>query len=561
MKKIKESPSAHIHLSQDVVDRLSIMISRLGYFTASELAKYADTSEANAILFVSNHPSLYISGNMGGSEHSEITWKIRAEEGYNLAKRAADLSRKLYAQPTERGLHMSINISPLELLEEGLEFLEEGLFDNDEERNSELALAKLNLLASEASIHDREELSLPVDEAEKVRIENSRVRLIAFSQSSIECPVIITQTEKEQKIVLSILMDWTAGLPDYNPCFGDDFFESNKSREVLDKLLSLNDSHQHPISLDFLKAIIAHRPVLVRNNKLAGSIQERLDNINSKYQARLIPVLSVLSSILDYGSSVESIFRLVLSNTFMKKLSMTEYNICLMSLARFARPRSNNVAGVAKAAAACHYLLCNNTQRDNLPLIAPAALCSSTSNNHEILKYIVEMFDKSGLKKEYSEHIEEGAFLRNLATVLNLDSFISFDNYLKHMPMTHDAEGFIRAITDPRYGALELKDYKRIDDRIDNSIDFAIGLGDVVSSYLGFRDRLTVPLNIECTSKTGKILNDMLTQRRWKTKTEYNHNVKTEIPSSKSIPNRVRSFIEQLSENHRQRRLLEGVGA
>lgn len=178
---------------------------------------------------------------------------------------------------------------------------------------------------------------------------------------------------------------------------------------------------------------------------------------------------ALLAVVLDAVELSDTLFQALLAGTWVPDPAGLR-RLYLQSLAHLARTAaaSEKTTGSETAnapAAACLYLISRNRNREELPILAPAALCLGTEGSFVVLDDVAStLFDSTELREEFRPIVDVGALMRNIATALFLRrGHIGIGRHFNLMLGQDHARGFVDAFLNARHGAVWLWDGNHAD--------------------------------------------------------------------------------------------------
>lgn len=498
---------------------LLVAASRLRKFTVSEIAEHAGVrpEAARSFLRRSDDVERVEFRSRQGRGRPEWQWRLRLDRELSVAARLADVASVVsQSQMHER---MSSEPTTLQLLESTLLALETNSVTNFDERRQEIELAKLYLASAESEIRDREALSFTVRPEEREVIVRAR-RRCALLRPGRATPVLspdafaVPNGEELQATFKHFLEDWTAQIKvtefELQPALS--IVTAHGIENLLEDALRAGVDQPNTAGSVFKPSIALARYRRAWNPEMQRNfVQVLTDKLSLREIVEdpfALGALAVTAAAFDAVEAAEPLFRALLSPYLAMRLSGQLRDICILSLARLARPapRSRNSE---IASSACHYLLMRIDAADqNLPILAIGALTAPYSNAPSIIHSIGHtLFERGGMRRAWSDRITEGAMMRNLALSLHSGNFAVLQDSIESlMERESYGPGLVASLRSPEHMGLELTDTND-----DNG--FIVRAGLRVAECLGLQDRRPVALNV--SDKAASRLSEMISQSNW----------------------------------------------
>jgi len=242
---------------------------------------------------------------------------------------------------------------------------------------------------------------------------------------------------------------------------------------------------------------------------IVQQVPQRIWALSRTSEPFAIAALSVIAAIFEIRDAAEPLLSALLLPGITERMLANHRRLCLMAVARLARPRhAMHDAQILSAASVCHYLLVRAGGAEaDLDILTPAALQAPGADTGELLHRLGEsLFARNGLKSEWRERIDEGSLMRNLALAIYASGFSLLQDHLSDLLEEGYGRRLIARLSAPEHEALDLTD-------ANGSSGFIVRIGKRVASYLNLnRPPLTA---LDLTDKAAGRLSNLLTSRMW----------------------------------------------
>ncbi len=257
---------------------------------------------------------------------------------------------------------------------------------------------------------------------------------------------------------------------------------------------------------DAMAALLYPARMLMRSasnlsiQELAGFGAQLIGRLESA-EGREVASLAVSAAVTDISGSAELIAAALLRPRIADSVSPAELQLCLLSLARLARPCEHGLA----AAAACFHLLSRNPANTlAVPILVPAALSSPGADAGWLLNELARtLYDETGLREQWRARVDEGAVMRNLAWSMRGNHYKALQTQLAFLVSRKYGLGMLQALFKDKHGALQLQDRN-------GETSFEVSAGEILAERAGLQDE-PVPLMVD--SHVGGKLTRLLVRR------------------------------------------------
>jgi hypothetical protein len=514
---------------------------RLLKFTARELSEHAgvkwETARAfaedycNRGLFARLHS---VAGPAGASGRPANCYEVLPEGREEIFRRLAQIRLAVTIEGRVAAVVSSDlpleppaeDFTPLALLESRLEALAEGEVTDEEEKDKLLEGARISRQGAEADframIARRAEASaierfamklaaakIGLEQAEAAAVAAPAVTAPAVAVPEAAAPAntmeIIPFLQGASVAIRPFLQDWTAPLPT-EAVPGD---SATAPQELLNAAMTLSG--------DEAGSVFAASVALMRSRGawdedwLRAALDERIGWLSASPELATTARLAVAAAMFDRAEAAEPLLGVLLRCRVATGADAEQEatRLCMLSLARLARPGGVGADRLGPAAA-CQYLLARKKPAaDELAILAPAALMGRYPARGALLGSLAErMFDGKRMKPEFQAHLHEAALARNLTLVLEHSRFVILEEHIANLLEKESGRGLFLSLSSPEHGALVLKDGN-------NKNEFHVDVAPHIVNYLGSRKQRPITLKLRKTS--ANLLSGVLTQRTWAT--------------------------------------------